>query len=56
MKVSIIAFSDLKKCPYINPYVSFCREAGIDLEVIYFNRSGEEQIADYPLVEIKWMR
>ncbi len=54
MKVSIIAFSDIKKCPYINPYASFCKDNSLDFEVVYFNRSGEEQSADYPLVEVKW--
>ena len=55
MKISIVAFSDLKKCPYINPYVAFCRDNGIEHEVIYFNRSRTQQSADYPTYEIKWL-
>lgn len=54
MKISIIAFNDIKLCPYINPYVSFCRAEGIDFEVIYANRSGTEQTADYTTVPIAW--
>lgn len=54
MRVAIIAFNDLKKCPYINPYASFCKENGIDFDVIYFNRSGTVESADYPTVPIEW--
>ena len=34
MKVSIIAFNNLNKSPYVNTYADFCRDNGIEFAVI----------------------
>lgn len=41
MKISIIAFNDMIKCPYIKPYVEICKANDLDYEIIFFNRSGD---------------
>lgn len=40
MKVSIIAFNNLNKSPYVNTYADFCRDNGIEYEVIYPDRGN----------------
>lgn len=54
MKVSIIAFNNLSKCPYIKPYVKICNDHNISCEVIFPNRENIEEKAEYPIKEIGW--
>ena len=54
MKVSIIAFNNLNKSPYVNIYSDFCQKNGIDYEIIFPNRSGISETRDCALVEIGW--
>jgi len=54
VKVSIIAFNNLSKSPYINVYADFCRNKGIECEVVYPNREGVHETAEYPLVAFPW--
>ncbi len=54
MKVSIIAFNNLNKSPYVNIYADFCKNNGIDYEVIFPNRSGICETVDYKIKEIAW--
>ena len=54
MKVSIIAFNNLKKSPYVNIYGDFCKKMGMEYELVYPDRSGLEETADCPLIRIPW--
>ena len=54
MKVSIIAFNNLNKSPYVNIYADFCKNNGIDYEIIFPNRGGICENADCKLTEIAW--
>lgn len=54
MKVLIIAFNNLSKCPYVNPYVDFCKKNDIDYELLFPNRSGEKKSSEGTLLEIGW--
>lgn len=54
MKVSIIAFNNLNKSPYVNIYADFCKKMGMEYEVIYPNRSGSAESVEHPLVPIFW--
>ncbi len=54
MKVLIIAFSNLSKCPYVHPYTAFCKRNHIDYEILFLNRSGEKEPYEGTLHEIEW--
>ena len=54
MKVLIIAFNNLNKCPYINPYIAFCQKYHIDYEILFPNRSGETDSFEGKVYEIGW--
>ena len=56
MKVSIIAFSNLYRSPYVNIYADFCKANGLDYEIIFPNRGGVQESADCRLIEVPWDR
>ncbi len=56
MKVSIIAFSNLFRSPYVNIYADFCKKNGLEYEIIFPNRSGMQESADCPLISVPWDR
>lgn len=42
MKIALVAFNNIKFCPYINPYKKFFNENGVDCDLIYFDRENIE--------------
>ena len=40
MRIAIIAFNNLKYCPYINPYKDFFETRGVDCDIIFFDREN----------------
>ena len=54
MKVSIIAFNNLAKSPYVNIYADFCKANGVDYEIVFPNRDGIRETAECKLTEIPW--
>lgn len=54
MKVSIIAFNNLHKSPYINIYSNFCKDNGIKHEIVIPNRDGITEETHCPVVQINW--
>lgn len=54
MKVSIIAFNNLAKSPYINIYADFCRSNDLKYEVVYPDRDNLRETADYSLLPVDW--
>lgn len=56
MKVGIIAFNNIKVCPYINPYAELLRKRDIEFDLIYANRSGDKEEYLETTYPIKWNR
>ena len=56
MTVLIVTFNNLSKCPYVNPYVKFCKEHGIGYEIIYPNRSGSSEAWEGSRYEVAWKK
>ena len=43
MKVAIVAFNNIRISPYVKTYSNWLEEKGIDYDLIYLNRSGEQE-------------
>lgn len=54
MKVSIIAFNNLNKSPYVHVYADYCKSNGLEHEILYPNRDNLQETADCPLLPIPW--
>ncbi len=53
MKIGLIAFNNIKYCPYINCYTTILNEQNIDYSIIYFDRDGEN-CENEKIIPIYW--
>ncbi len=53
MIVGIIAFNNIKYCPYIKPYTHILDEMNIKYNIIYFDRDGVDEKDDV-LIPVSW--
>lgn len=54
MKISIVAFNNLNRSPYVNIYADFCKANGIEYEIIYPDRDNSATENEYCCKPLLW--
>ena len=53
MKIGILAFNNIRYCPYMNSYVEIFKNYGVEYDIIYFDRAGEGTLRDH-IIPVRW--